>query len=100
MKTPEQLHQHLKHQLSVSYMLCTLLRDVYSDFLIDAKEAHPLASNKKFNKAINEAMIAMNNAQRHLHVDLDISNSQENKKNFSDDYLHLKKYIEDFYKIL
>lgn len=96
--TNEEQHESLKHQLGVSYMLCTMLRDVYSDFITEAKKVHPLAGNKKFNKAINGAMIAMNNAQRHLHVDLDLNNSTENKKAFSDDYLEVREYLENYFK--
>ena len=96
--TQEEQHDSLKHQLGVSYMLCTMLRDVYSDFIAEARKVHTFAGNKKFNKAVNEAMLAMNNAQRHLNFDLDMNNSQENKKAFSDDYLEVREYLENYFK--
>lgn len=95
----EEQHELLKRMLGVSYMLCTMTRDVYSDFINEAKKVHPLAGNKKFNKSISNALVEMVNAQRHLHIDLDLNNSADNKKAFSDDYLEAKEYLEKFFEL-
>ena len=99
MTESEKRHEKLKRLLGVTFMLQTMARDTYTDFIELAKEEHKLAGNKKYKGATNDTLMGLINAERHLRVSLDDKNSAENKKAFSDDYIELQKIIETFLEL-